>query len=169
MLEQNDIARHESGGGKSEHLPERKIPGHYGQDGTHGLIVDGTGSGFGGNGLVSQERFRVFGVIAATQGAFRGFIDGSLERLAHLQSHQAAELRFFPLENSGRSEEQARAFLKRSGAPGIVSRDRSRELLFDLRPGERLESAKGFAGGWINGCDADDGILLSIIQQAASG
>jgi len=31
----------------------------------------------------------------------------------------------------------------------------ARELVFNLRIGERFESAKRFAGGWIYGCDSD--------------
>jgi hypothetical protein len=32
---------------------------------------------------------------------------------------------------------------------------RARQLFFNMRIGERLESAKRLAGGWIYGCDRD--------------
>jgi len=48
------------------------------------------------------------------------------------------------------------AVFKSSAAIGAESGSRPLELLFNLRAGERLKSAKRFAGGWIDGRDGND-------------
>ena len=65
VLQQADIAGHQARRDEAEHLPERKVPGHDGEDDADGLIMDVTFCGGGGDGLVGNKTRRIFGIVAA--------------------------------------------------------------------------------------------------------
>jgi hypothetical protein len=90
MLQQSDVARHQRGSGKTEHLPKGKIPGHHRQHGADGLVTHETARGIRGDGFIRQVTLPVFRVIAAGPGALLRFGDRGLQRLAHLEGHYAA-------------------------------------------------------------------------------
>ena len=117
MLQHRSIARHQCRSGKTEHLPEGEVPGHYRQHYAQRLKGHKALAGVGGNGLVLQEPLCVVGVEIAVQRAFFHFGLSLSDRLAHLQRNNPAVALFVLAEVIGRAVHQDRAFRKGCPAP----------------------------------------------------
>ena len=156
MLEQADVAGHESGSGEADDLPERIVPGHDGEDGADGTVADEAFFGAGFDDFVGEYLFGVLGVIAAGGGALYGLGDGGFVGLAHFEGHEMSEFIFVAFEDLGGFQHAAGALGEGSLALGVESGNGELELLLDLGAGKRLESLQGFAGSGINGGNGHD-------------
>ena len=93
VFEQNDIARHQSGRGETEHLPERKIPRHDGENRPHRLVANKVAGGFGLCGPIFQKTFRILRIKpAAKRTHFSISSIDSAQQLSHLERHDLREL-----------------------------------------------------------------------------
>ena len=75
VLEQADIAGHQSRSGKSEDLPEGKIPWHNRENDPERLVADEASRSIRGDALFGQKFLAVLCIIAATTRAFLNFLD----------------------------------------------------------------------------------------------
>src|SRR5439155_22881077 len=66
VFEKANVPGHQSGRGKSKHLPERKIPRHDRQDRSHRLIMNVAATRVGLRDFILQKTFGVLGVISAS-------------------------------------------------------------------------------------------------------
>ena len=98
VLEQADIACHQRRRGESEHLPERKIPWHDGEDGSERFVMHVAARGGGLRGLVLQKSLSIFGVVTACTRTFFHFFDSRAEQLAHLERNRTRKFFFLVLE-----------------------------------------------------------------------
>ena len=156
MLQEADITRHQRGSGEAKHLPEGKVPGHHGENGSDGPVADETLLSSCIDDFVGQEALCILGVVAAASGGLEGLAQGGLVGLAHFERHQMGELVLVAFENFGGLQHAAGTLAKWSlafraeGAHGLL------ELLFDLRVRKRLEGLDYFAGGGIGGGNGHD-------------
>lgn len=147
VFEEQGVARHESGRGGAEELPERIIPRHDGEDDAEGLEDDG-GVYRGADGVDGTEEMRgVLGVEIATQGAFIDLGEGVGARFAHLGGDDAGEGGALAAEGGGDGAEVAGA-----GGEGCVA------------PGE-----EGGVGGGESGGDLRGGVGAVALDEAAGG
>src|SRR4029077_14746090 len=153
VLEQADIARHQRRRGESENLPERKIPGHDGEDWSERFVMDVATPGGGQRGLVLQKSLGIFGVEAAPPRAFFTFLESRAEQFSHFERDRAREIFLLLLEQRCRRHQQQRALRKRF-ATMVVKRALSLlESFFDFQFGECRKLLEPFAGGGIDRCD----------------
>src|SRR4051812_41370617 len=103
MLEQSDISRSNGRRGKPDDLPEWKIPWHHREHDTQRLERDKAVFARGLDRLVGEKIRSVVSVEATRGRALRRLFHGSLERLAHLERHQAAVLVLSLLEKFPRA------------------------------------------------------------------
>jgi hypothetical protein len=157
VLEEADVARHETGRDEAEDLPEREVPRHDAEDDTHRLVLDVAVFGVGGDVFVGQEALGVFGVVAAGPRAFYGFVDGGAESLTHLGGHEAGEEFFVAFEDVGSAVHHGRAGGEGEAAKGGEGGSGELEFGFDLGGGERFEGLEQLAGGGVDGCDSHGG------------
>ena len=71
MLQDAGIARHQSRRGKAEDLPERKVPGHHGQDHTQRLEGHKTPAGLGLHDFWREELRRLLGIEITHPGTLQ--------------------------------------------------------------------------------------------------
>ena len=113
VFEQADVSGHQRRRRKTEHLPERKIPRHDGEDWSERLITNETSRRAGLRRLVFQKSFCVLGVESATARAFLDFFNGSAQELSHFERDDAREFVFLLFEQRGGRCHELRAFCKR--------------------------------------------------------
>jgi hypothetical protein len=109
---------------QTEDLPERKIPGHDGQDDPEWLECHEALASVGRDDLGLQEGFSLLGVVFAYPGALLCFGPPFLDRLAHFLRHEDGVGLGVLAENVRGALHQARAFGKRGLLPvqkGLVS------------------------------------------------
>ena len=84
MLQDAGIARHQSRRGKAEDLPERKVPGHHGQDHTQRLEGHKTPAGLGLHDFWHEELRRLLGIKVTDPGTLLHFYPSIFHWFAHL-------------------------------------------------------------------------------------
>src|SRR5208282_5255951 len=87
VLEQPDVAGHERRSSEANHLPERKVPRHDGENGADRPVANKTFLGPGIKYFICQKAFSILSVVAAASGAFHGLGDCRFVRLAHFEGH----------------------------------------------------------------------------------
>src|SRR5712691_1632869 len=110
MLQEPDVARHQSRRRKPNYLPKGKVPRHYGQDRSKWLVVDVAAACRGFDYFVGKKALGILGKIVACPSAFDGFVYTSSKRLAHFGGHEPAESLFLSVENVCSPDHHSRAF-----------------------------------------------------------
>ena len=82
VLKQANITRHQPWCRETEHLPERKVPGHNRQHRAKGLVANKASSRVGAGRIISQEICRILCVVAACACTLFRFLYGCAQRLA---------------------------------------------------------------------------------------
>jgi hypothetical protein len=89
VLHDGGVAGEEGGSEEADHLPEREVPGHDGEDRAEALVADAAGLG----GALDLHWFEPAGAEvgggAAGGGAFPDLAARFVDGLAHLERHQA--------------------------------------------------------------------------------
>jgi hypothetical protein len=140
VFEQGDVPGAERGRRETNHLPERKVPGHHRQHGAERIEADGVAPVRSlAHHLGGEEALGVRRVVPASGRALLGLLLGRADELPHLDGHETAEARLLALEEVRRSRHDGRALCDRPPAP---ARERGRgagELLVQRGRAERLE------------------------------
>src|SRR5207237_5289536 len=89
MFEQANVTGHQCGRGETEYLPERKIPGHHGENDPERLIPNETLGRVRLNVLIGQMAFSVLSVVTTNPRALLSFLQCGVDWLAHLAPHRA--------------------------------------------------------------------------------
>src|SRR5947209_1895650 len=140
MLQQSNVAGHQSWSGKTKDLPERKVPRHHCEHHTERLETNKALRRVGVDKLVSQMLLGILGVVTADPGALLSFLHGCVNRLAHLERHHLREVLLFSFQNL-RGAQHHPGSLGETGPP-ITAKDAEGFLKFlvELRSAKRLES-----------------------------
>ena len=101
VLEQADVAGHESGREKTEDLPEGEVPGHDGEDDAERVPADEGVEGRCVERLRRKDAGGVFGVVAAGGGALGDLGAGLGDGLAHLGGDERGEVGGLALQKAG--------------------------------------------------------------------
>src|SRR5438128_1028142 len=153
VLEQADVAGHQGGGGETEDLPEREVPGHDGEHRAEWLEPLLGAARVGLDGLRSEVALGVLRVVAAAVGALLDLGEGGLAQLSHLQRHQPAE-RVLALLEQRRGAGEPLAALGEAGPSPASGRGGSfLQLLLDDCIGVGWERLDGFPGRGIHAGD----------------
>ena len=99
-----------------------------------------------GHTFSRDEGARVLRVVPAGERALHRFLDRGLERLAHLERHEAPEPGLVLLEQPARATDHGGTVSNRRDTPRSERRRRALEALVDVGVAERVERTNGFAG-----------------------
>ncbi len=117
VLQDAHISGHQGRGGKTKHLPEGEIPGHYCQNHPQRLKGDKAVAGIGLDLFPAQKLLRIFRIVLTNPGAFLGFGASVFNRFAHLFGHQVGIAIGIFAEQQGCSSHQIGSFGKRHMTP----------------------------------------------------
>ena len=120
VLEQSRIAGHEARGRKSEHLPEREIPRHHGENDADRIERDKALARLGQHRFAGQELGGVVGIEGTAERAFLHLGDAVANRLSHLLRHQPAEVLGVLAQGLGRLAHQPSTLIEAGAPPGEV-------------------------------------------------
>ena len=168
MLQQPDVPGHERRRGESEDLPEGKIPRHHRQDDTERLVEHEAFAVLRANVALGQVRFGILCVVPARGRALGRLFHSGPNGLAHLQGHQATELRTPRLEQVGRFHHDRGPLGEGGPAPPIPRLPRLGYTCLDLRFRVGRDRRERFASRRVDGRKAHGASRFACVRRAAS-
>ena len=139
MLQEPDVAGHQSWSREADDLPEWKIPRHHRQDGSKGLVADVTPASGRLDYFIEEKALCIFSIVPTCPCAFDGLIHASPKRLPHFHRHQSAESFFLCVQNVGSLDHHSRSFGEWHLAVFGKRVDCASKFLVDLRVQQLLE------------------------------
>jgi hypothetical protein len=109
MLEQDGVAGHQGGHGRTEKLPEGKIPRHDREHDTQRLVDDPRGFRRAGRMLIRQPVGAVPGIVIADGGAFLDLGTRLGDGFAHFCGDQPGEIVALQSKDAAQRPEVVRA------------------------------------------------------------
>jgi hypothetical protein len=154
VLQDADVSGHQGWRGEAEHLPQREVPRHDGEDDTE-RFEDGVRFGaFGGDDVWCEVRLGVVRIVIADPRALLDLGMALRQRLAHLLGHQPCEIAILLSQHDGRLLHQRGPCAERCVPP---------QSPCFVRPGDGCRGMFGrhvlvglhrLAGRRIHGCEA---------------
>src|SRR5271168_5065948 len=114
MFQQGDVACHQRGREKTEHLPKGKVPRHHSKYDAERVPAHVAVIIVGWNGFGREDAGSVVSVVAADVGTLQDLESGGSKWLAHLECDQGGEVLGLMLQNGGELAHAQGAMLQRN-------------------------------------------------------
>src|SRR5215475_6875875 len=132
MFQQTDVSCHQCRSSKTKNLPERKIPGHNGEDWAKRLKMNVTLFCIRIDSLVCKMMLCVVCIVSTSPRTFLSLTDSCFEGLAHFQGHQSAEFVFVTFKDFRGMTHHLCASGERRSAVTLESFSGARKFFFYL-------------------------------------
>ena len=151
MLQQPHVACYQRRSKEAHHLPEWKVPRHHGEHHAHWFVGHECVMLCIVHALIPHEARPMLGIESAGHRTLGRFIDGRLDRLPHLEGHQAADPLLFRVEQVGQAADHHGTLGYRSETPAQCRVRSARQACIELVGRELGEYRECLAGGGVDG------------------